>query len=376
MFIFEKTYLMQLLRILLLCLVIFQFSNSTDAQQKRKPPVYNSVLLNKMTQAIKSDEFPNIHSVLILKNDQLIYEQYFPGEDEIWGNKIGFVNHTADSLHDLRSISKSIVSACIGIAIRAGMIKSVDQRIFEFFPQYEKLDTGIRSQLTIRHLLTMSSGIKWNEDVPYDSPENSEIAMALSRDPVEYVLSQPLIHPPGQFWQYNGGTTQVLAAILQKVSGLQVDGFAAKYLYTPLGILTYSWTKYPGIDMPAAASGVRLRPRDMAIFGQLYMHDGTYRSARILDENWVKESFKSQVPRGKDGGYGFQFWIFQDSVNHRPREIIAAVGNGDQRIFFDKENKLLVVITAGNYNKWNLPKSSQNLMRDYIYPSVVGKGKY
>lgn len=221
----------------------------------------DSTIINKIDTAITNGTYPNIHSLLIARNNKLVYERYWQGKDQSWGNDLGLRQQSKDSLHDIRSISKSVVSACIGIAIQQGKIKNVEQRVFDFFPEYAKLDTGLISSLTIKHLLTMSSGLKWNEEVPYDNPENSEIKMINSTNPVEYVLSQPMDFPPGKVWQYNGGTTQLLAAIIEKTTGKKVDQFAKEYLFQPLGIEKFEWIKYPGTDMPAAASALRLTSR-------------------------------------------------------------------------------------------------------------------
>ena len=145
----------------------------------------DSALINKIDTAVSNGTFPNIHSLLIAQNNQLVYEKYWTGKDEKWGVDIGVTKHDKDSLHDIRSISKSIVSACFGILMQQGKIKSVHQKVFEFFPEYAKQDTGLKSMLTIEHLLTMSSGIKWNEEVPYSNPENSEVKMIQSGRPVE-----------------------------------------------------------------------------------------------------------------------------------------------------------------------------------------------
>jgi len=123
-----------------------------------------------MEMAIENGTYPNIHSVLISHHGKLVYEKYWPGKDERWGDSLGVIIHAKDSLHDIRSISKSIVSACVGIAIQQRKIKSADQKVVDFFPEYAKQDTGIKSLLTVKHLLTMSSGLTWNEDVPYDNP--------------------------------------------------------------------------------------------------------------------------------------------------------------------------------------------------------------
>jgi len=331
----------------------------------------DSSIINKIDIAVTNGTYPNIHSLLIVRNYKLVYEKYWPGKDQRWGDDLGIRMHGKDSLHDIRSISKSIVSACIGIAIEQGKIKSVDQKIFDFFPEYAKLDTGLISSLTIVHLLSMSSGLVWNEDIPYDNPENSEIRMTNSPNQVEYVLSQPMEAPPGKIWKYNGGTTQLLAAIIEKTTGKKVDQFAKEYLFQPLGITQFEWIKYPGTDLPAAASGVRLRSRDLLKFGMLYYNGGNWKNTQIVSNKWVEESFQSHVQRPGGGSYGYQFWLWQDTINNKPTPIVACVGNGDQRILFDKTNHLLVVSTAGNYNKWTIQKNVYALMKDYIYPGLI-----
>jgi CubicO group peptidase (beta-lactamase class C family) len=333
----------------------------------------DSVLINKIDTAITKGTYPNIHSLLIVRDNKLVYEKYWLGKDEIWGDDLGITIHAKDSLHDIRSISKSIVSACIGIAIAQGKIKSVHQKVFDFFPEYSKLDTGMKSLLTIEHLLSMSSGLVWNEDLPYDNPENSEIRMTNSPNQVEYVLSQPMEALPGEKWKYNGGTTQLLAAIIEKTTGKKVDQFAREYLFQPLGTTTFQWIKYPGTDLPAAASGVRLQSRDLLKFGLLYYNGGKSKNKQVVPQEWIEESFQSHVQRPDGGSYGYQFWLWQDTINNKLTPIVACVGNGDQRIFFDKTHNLLVVTTAGNYNKWTIKKNVYALMKDYIYPALIKK---
>ena len=330
----------------------------------------DSTIINKIDTAITNGTYPNIHSLLIERNNKLVYERYWQGKDQSWGNDLGLRQQSKDSLHDIRSISKSVVSACIGIAIQQGRIKNVEQRVFDFFPEYAKLDTGLISSLTIKHLLTMSSGLKWNEEVPYDNPENSEIKMINSANPVEYVLSQPMDFPPGKVWQYNGGTTQLLAAIIEKTTGKKVDQFAKEYLFQPLGIEKFEWIKYPGTDMPAAASALRLTSRDLLKFGLLYNNGGTWDDKNILPARWIEESFYSYVQRPRGGGYGYQFWTWNDTLNNKPIAFVACIGNGDQRIFFDKSNHLVIVTTAGNYNKWAIEKDAYALIKDYVYPAI------
>jgi Beta-lactamase class C and other penicillin binding proteins len=326
-------------------------------------------VINRIDTAVGNGTFPNIHSVLIAKDNKLVYEKYWTGPDEVWGVTAGVRSHAADSLHDIRSVTKSMVSACMGILMQQGKIKGSRQRVFDFFPEYAQQDTGLKSLLTIEHLLTMTSGLKWNEDVPYDNPENSEIRMVMSKNPVEYVLSQPMEMPPGKQWKYNGGTTQLLAAIIEKTTGQRIHEFAAKNLFQPLGITRYEWAIYLGTEEYAAASGLRLRSRDLLKFGLLYLNNGSWNGTQIIPEKWVQESVHPHI-RTHNGAYGYQFWLYNDTIQQQPANIIACVGNGDQRIFIDKARKLVIVVTAGNYNKWNIDNNASALAREYIYPAL------
>jgi CubicO group peptidase (beta-lactamase class C family) len=279
------------------------------------------------------------------------------------GGDLGIVEHNINTLHDLRSVTKSVVSSCIGIAIAKGQIQSVDQKIFDFFPEYEQFNVGSKKDLTIEHLLTMSSGLEWNEEVPYDNPENSEVLMSDSADPLAYILSRPIVTDPGTAWRYNGGTTQLLAEIIKRASGNSVAEFANENLFKELGIIEYEWAEFPGTKNPVAASGLRLRTRDILKFGILYQNNGTWDGKQVVPEAWVEKSFTSGVARPGDGGYGYQFWIVNDTIQGKAMSWPLANGNGDQIIFFDKKNDLLVVMTAGNYNKWDIENNSHAILR-------------
>ena len=152
----------------------------------------------------------NVHAVLIERAGRLVYEEYFSGKDERWGQPLGVVTFTRGTLHDLRSVTKSVVSALVGIASSSGAIPSLDAPLLDYFPEYKDLDVPERRRITIRHALSMSAGFEWNEDVPYTDPKNDEIVMNRSPDPIHYVLARPIVSAPGTSWRYNGGTTQVL----------------------------------------------------------------------------------------------------------------------------------------------------------------------
>lgn len=342
----------------------------TDAEVSSLRSVGMDTLdMERMVKAIAANEYPNIHSVVIAKNKTVVFERYFPGKDENFGANLGVVNHSKGTLHDIRSISKSVTSACIGIAFSQGLLTNVDQNIFDFFPEYIVYKTGLRSDLTIKHLLTMTAGMEWDESLPYTNPQNSEIQMTNSANPVEFVLSRPMVATPGQTFNYNGGATHLLAAIVKKVSGKAVDQFAAEYLFTPLGITAFHWNKYSRSGQPAAASGLRLTSGDLMKFGLLYANNGKVGANQVLPSSWVDASFQAQINRPV-GAYGYQFFILPEFIiSGRQMNLPAALGNGDQRIFFDKPNDLVVVVTAGNYNQ-ALAKNALALTKDFIYPSI------
>lgn len=342
--------------------------------------------ITELTKLILNDTYPNIHSLLIAKDGKLIYENYFSGQDESWGSNLGYAKHDIDTLHDIRSISKSVVAACLDIAIQQKKIKNIDDPIFNYLPEYANFKTSQNEKITIRNLLTMSSGLKWDEYVPHGTTANNETQMERSINPVEYVLSQPMDTAPGKVWKYNSGGVQVLAEIIKAVSGDSIDKFAEKFLFAPLGIKNYKWIKssdtaiffnigkvYTRKDFQAAASGLRLTSRDLLKFGLLYLNKGKWNNKQILTENWVNETLKTQILRDNESGtngYSYLFWTQTDTVNKKDFQILTARGNGGQRIFINKESNLIVVITAGNYNKKDISNDGQRALDEYILPAL------
>lgn len=342
-------------------------ANSSDYQ-------IDTLELVKITKLILSDTIPNIHSLLILRDNHLVYENYFEGEDEKVGKKLGYISHSANDLHDCRSITKSITSACIGIAVTKGLIKNIDDPIYLYFKQeYQNKFDDKKKKITIRNLLTMTSGLKWNEDISYRDPRNTELRMDISSEPIDFILGRSLVVEPGKAWNYNGGNTQLLAEIIKSVSGQTIDKFAEKELFEPLGINQYEWIILRD-NIPAAASGLRLRSRDLLKIGMLYMNNGLWNEKPLIKPEWIDLSLTSEVSRpstkDKKAGYGFQFWISEEIINGKTISIQEAKGNGGQRIFFCKSLNLLVVITAGNYNDWQIKNDSKALLINHILPAI------
>ncbi len=336
----------------------------------------NENVIRTLEDSIITGVYPNIHSVLILRYNKLAYERYFPGTDVIRGKGfIGFVEHHRDSLHDIRSVNKSVVGAAVMIAIGQGKIKDTHQRVFDFFPEYAKYDTGMKRDITIQHLLNMSAGFEWDEDIPYSDTLNSERRMNYSPDAINFVLGRQMVNIPGTTFKYNGGCTQLLAAIIERTTGMQVDAFTYEYLFKPIGITQYTWVAIKD-GKPSAASGLRLRSRDLAKFGLLFLNGGVWNSEQIIPSQLVAQTLRSQISTPYSDstyhtGYSNQFWLPTEIIEGKEVSWIQCQGNGGQIVVIDKKNDLVLVITAGNYDRSDLRKSSWDIYFDFVYPALV-----
>lgn len=291
----------------------------------------------------------NVHAALIVRRGKLVYEHYFTGEDKAWATPLGRVSYHSRLRHDLRSITKSITSLLFGVAVDRGWIKDIDEPVFSFFPEHADLRTPEKNRISLRHLLTMSAGLAWNEYLPYSDPANSERRMIDAPDRCRYVLEQPIARPAGLVYAYNGGLTALLATILQKTSGRSVDALAAEMLFDPLGIRDVEWVRYAD-GTPNAVSGLRMRPRDLAKIGQAVLARGTWNGKRIVSEAWLDESTSPHVNGEGLFFYGFQWWLGRSLVRRREIRWVSGVGYGGQRLFIVPDLDLVVVVMAGLYD--------------------------
>jgi CubicO group peptidase (beta-lactamase class C family) len=292
---------------------------------------------------------PNIHAVLVVRRGQLAFEQYFTGPDERWAAPLGTVAHGIDVKHDVRSISKSVTSLLLGIALDRKLIKSIDEPVFTFYPNHAALRTPEKARITLRHLLTMSSGFAWNEIIPYTNPKNSEVRMLRAPDPYRYVLEQPLDEVPGAWFNYGAASPMLLAGAIQKASGKRLLDFAREALFAPLGITDVEWVDMPNGEV-AAASGLRLRPRDLAKLGQLILQNGRWNGQQVVSEEWIRQSTTPQIEATDFLMYGYQWWLGHSLIDKRDVTWIAGLGLGGQRLFVVPSLELVVVINAGYYN--------------------------
>jgi CubicO group peptidase (beta-lactamase class C family) len=329
----------------------------------------DSTPLDELAERIRAHPEFNIHSVLLVKDDKLAFEAYFSGADQDWGTDLGKLKFDLNTRHDLRSVSKSVTSALIGIAIAEGKLPGTNATVPALFPQYADHIAPDKRSVTLQHILTMSAGLSWFEPIDYTNPGNDEIRMTNSPDPVAFVLGRSLETTPGDRFQYNGGLPTLLGYLLEQAYGKSGDAIAREKLLEPLGIENFDF-RASSSGLLAYASGMRLTPRDMARFGLLYLNQGKWEGKQLLPQNWVVDSLTPHIESDWTAGYGYQWWINRFESSDFSMWVPSAVGNGGQRIFILQPLNMVIVITAGNYNMGNVPLSGIRILEESIFPAA------
>lgn len=295
----------------------------------------DTTLVYKFFNQIKYKE-NKIHSVLLIKNDQLIIEEYFKG-------------HSANEPHDLRSATKSIRSILMGIAIDKGFIENIDDPISKYLksPIPNKNLDERKNKITIKHLLTMSSGLDCN-DFDKES-KGQEDKIYRKKDWLQYAVDLPMVNEPGTQSNYCSIGTVIVAEIISQASGMTIDKFAEQYLFKPLGITNKRWGHTSNKKVISSAKRLYMTPRDMAKIGQLIINNGKWNEKQIISEKWVEESttMKTKIA-GND--YGYLWWNIPFKLNENLTDSKTASGNGGQYIIIIPEIEMVVIFTGGAYN--------------------------
>ena len=331
--------------------------------------------LGDLVNLIRRKKYQNIHSLLIIKDGKLVFEEYFDGYlwdpeyDRFRGKYIKFNLYTK---HNIMSVAKAFTSALVGIAIDHGFIHSVDEKLFSFFSEYALQKHERKSNITLEHLLTMTSGLQWNEwDVPISDESNDIRQLFIVSDPIKYILAKSVVHEPGTYWYYSGGDVTLLGEVIRGTTDLRIDDFAEQYLFKPLGIEEYEWGKLNS-DIIHASGHLHLSPRSMAKFGYLILNNGVWDNRRIISENWIKKTTNEYIAipgRAWEGDrFGYQWWLKTYSFDSTPVEAIVRSGWGGQAIILLPKFDMVVTFTGGNY----VNKDPVNEIVDhYIIPSVL-----
>lgn len=343
-------------------------SEQQIAVQKIKPnsgwkisdETFNQEKIRALNTKIAENRFRDITSIVVIKNGKLLLEEYF--------NK-----YNRDSLNDTRSVGKSFASALTGIAIKDGYIKNEEQKISEFYDlKTFKNFSSQKNNVTIKSLLTMSSGFEGN-DQDEESPGNEE-NMYPTDNWIKFILDLPMTENKiGETWNYFTAGVVLSGDILDQSVPKGLKNYADKKLFQPLGITNYNWQFTPQ-QKPSLAGGLRMNTLDFAKFGQLYKNNGVWNGKTILSKDWVKKSFTNYFSDTPDfEGYGYLFWRKVYTIGNKSFETYQSSGNGGNKIIMFTELPIVMVITARAYNQPYSHSQVDKMVQEYLLPAVLNK---
>jgi len=315
---------------------------------------------------VEKGNYPSVDGIVIAQHDKILYQHYFNGLTE-------------NSLHDSRSSFKSITSLLMGIAIDRGYIKSVNEKVYPFFPQYDtfkNIDSG-RLDMTIQDLLEMKSGFNCEE---WNGTKDCEGEMENSSDWLKFSLDLAMAHKPGTFWAYTSSNPMIVGGIIEVASKMPLSQFADTFLFQPLNITDYRWTKDP-VGHAMTAGSFYIKPTDMEKIGQLILNKGMWQGKQIVSKRWINECTKPitkiehfsnvGISKAKDVSprptyYGY-YWYNEKVVTDRfSYNVVFASGNGGQYIMTIADLDLVVVFTGNSFNSWKSKLPFEILIRNIL----------
>ena len=310
----------------------------------------NSAYLDEMDHYI-ADHYQALDSIILTIDGYIVKEEYFRG----WNQDLD---------HSLYSVTKSVTSAIVGIAIDQGYF-SLNDSVIDFFPNktFSNLDSR-KMNMTVKHLLLMKSGLEWDEwNVSYSVSTNLYRQLMVSEDWVQFILDVKMASEPGEEFVYHSGSSYLLLAIVQEKINTSVIDFAERFLFDPIGIDLSNWLTSPD-DIPMGGSHLSLTPRDMARFGYLYLNNGTWDGSQIISKAWVLSSIYDYYALDwADTCYGFQWWIDPERIGFFS---FSANGYLGQRIMVIPALDTVIVFTGGGSNL-----DYVTLVKEYIIPAIT-----
>lgn len=294
-------------------------------------------LIREMVIETIKGNYPDVHSILIYKNNSLVLEEYFYG-------------YNLDKPHQLRSATKPFIGGILGIAVDKGYIKSEQEKLLPYFhSQYTEianLDTR-KEQVTIENFLMYRHGMDCENN--NSKSKGNEQSMMESEDWVKHTLDLPMVKEPGISSSYCTGCALTLGSLVEIATEEKIESFAQKHLFDPLGIKHYSWTFEPNQASLTTFSQMSLRPRDLVKLAKMYKEGGKWKGQQILSESWVSKTFDME-----QGDYGYLWEHKYFVIDGKRYNSYLASGNGGQKINIWPELDMITVFTGGNYNSYQL----------------------
>jgi len=326
--------------------------------------------LQALSEAVRSDQFKKIGSVVVARHGKLAFEDYVEGD--------------AGVLRDTRSATKTITGGLVGMAIERHELSGVEARVLSLLPERARRVANPdprKDAITVEDLLTMSSPLEcddWN-----DASRGNEERMYLIEDWAQFVLDLPIAghmrlgetidRPPhGRRFSYCTGGVFVLSEVLQKVTGRRTDLYARERLFEPLGIGEVKWV-YSPLDIPQTGGGLRLTSRDLLKLGQLYLAGGRWGGRAILSEAWARRSTEPHVRIDETTEYGYLWWLktFESGGQRYPAYFMS--GNGGNKVVVVPSLDLVAVITSTNFNSRGMHEQTEKLLTEYLLPAVEAR---
>jgi CubicO group peptidase (beta-lactamase class C family) len=334
----------------------------------------DAVAIERLIRRLEENGDHLVHGIVIVRHGILVLEAYFPGHAHptVGESPVAFGR---DTLHNMSSVTKSFTSALLGIAVHRGIIDSITQPVADFFPEFPWLRAGDKAALTLEHLVTMSSGLEWDQ-LSYATldPRNDIAVFQRAPNPWEEYLGRPLITYPGSVFLYSEGSINILGEVIRRASGLRLDEFAARHLFDPLDVADHGWSLIrPELEFVWASGDLRVTPRTMAKLGQLYLDGGVWDGKRILPEEWIEDSIdpvftfsRPDLTWSDREGYGYAWWLTGGVWGVGS---YAAAGWGHQWIAVLPEFDMVVVFTGGAYDALP-PTTFYDIMVEGIRPAI------
>jgi CubicO group peptidase (beta-lactamase class C family) len=333
----------------------------------------NPGVLASLDADIASGKYGNIDSVLILHHGEVAFDHTYAHDYrtiyadadkkfQTWshqdpGGPYDYFNpwwhpylRNTGTLHTEQSVTKTVLSMVIGVATTRGEFPPLDTPVLKFFDESKVANVDQRKRhLTLRNLITMTVGMQWNDDLPYNDPNNMATKMEESCDWVQTFIDQPMQEEPGTKFYYNDGAPQALGYIFRKATGQDIEEYASKYLFAPLGIANWYWKRTPK-GTPDTEGGLYLDRHDLAKLMQLFQHDGMWEGHRIVGSDWVKASIAPQVTVSEKFGvkYGYLWWLYPYGKENAELSFGGSGYGGQIPVVLPAEDIVIVV------NAWNI----------------------
>jgi CubicO group peptidase (beta-lactamase class C family) len=346
----------------------------------------DSAPLAALDQEIIAGKHGHVDSVLVVRRGKLVFERSYRHDyDRIYGElakirgplnpdpkgQFNYYNpdwhpfYRRGDLHSLQSVTKTVTSILIGVATARKEFVDLDTPVLQFFDASKVANVDERKRrLTVRHLLTMTAGLEWNEDLPYSDPNNTAMQMEPSADWVRFAVDRPMAHEPGTVFAYSSGASALLSHIFKKVTGQHIHAYAQKHLFKPLGITRHYWKLTP-TGLADTEGGLYLTPQDLAKIGHLYVMNGVWDGKRILTEDWIRASVAPTVQKARGGmKYGYKWWLLP-YADAPERLAWVASGFGGQRLIIVPEYDLVLVLTGWNIDP-NRPRSVAETLQPFL----------